>query len=478
MIRILHLLPRLVGGGPERSVLALAKETAAQGIDHRHTLVALDAPVTPRMVLAARRVGAAVVVRPDPAELRALATEADVVQVHYWNHPDLLATLRTVELPPARVVVWSRVLGTTSPQVLTAEVGRYADRLVCTSELSRTSAGARAALASGRPVEVIPGVADMGRLEGFTPQPHEGCVVGYLGVVNDAKMHPRFAELCAAVTHPGVRFVVHGGGGGEATLQARLEALGQGGRVELCGPTEDVRWALAAMDVFGYPLAPHTSATSEKALQEAMWVGLAPVVFPHGGIARLVEHEVTGLVATTDEQYVAALERLADDPVLRSRLGEAARAHARVAFDPTRWARVTVALVEELMDEPRRSRPRLAGGDTSAAGGFVAALGDQAGPFAVSLGRPATTRAEGGPNALEPADAAIAASDAAVAHGEGGIVHHRNRHPEDPHLRLWSGLVAAAAGRRELAEAEYEAAAALGLGDDRPMRYRTRPPEG
>ena len=50
-------------------------------------------------------------------------------------------------------------------------------------------------------------------------------------------------------------------------------------------------------------------------------------------------------------------------------------------------------------------------------------------------------------------------------------MHHRNVWPEDPHLRLWCGLVTAAEGDDVTAIAEFRAAAALGLGDDRPVRY-------
>jgi hypothetical protein len=68
--RILHILPRCIGGGPERSVLAAAREMAALGIRCHHTLVVLDPPVTPIMLLQARRAGARLVTRFDDSELK------------------------------------------------------------------------------------------------------------------------------------------------------------------------------------------------------------------------------------------------------------------------------------------------------------------------------------------------------------------------------------------------------------------------
>jgi glycosyltransferase involved in cell wall biosynthesis len=467
-MKILHVIPRMIGGGPERSVMALASEMAAIGYAHKNVIAVLDPPVSRNMLLAARRLKIDVVMRPGKAALRRLMIDADIVQIHYWNHPALLTLLRGMEFPPARVVVFSRVLGLTTPQILTEPIGRFGDALVLTSPASGESAGARAARASGRPVVVLPAVADMSRLDGFARRLHDGCVVGYLGVVNETKMHPRFAQMAAQVTHPSIRFLVCGGGGGEVALRRELEALGVGPRTEILGPVEDISQVLASMDIFGYPLAEQTYATSEKALQEAMWVGLPPVVFPHGGVRLLVQHECTGLVARSESEYVAAIDRLAADANLRSCLGLAAQKFAKEQFDPRRWANAAVALMEEVASWPRRERAPLEGADGAA--GFVAALGDLAGPFATSLvGLGAANMKQ-----VEAADHCIATSHAALARGEGGVIHYRNAASHDPALRLWSGLLAEAAGNFDHAQAEYEAVRMLGWPDRRPDLYLAR----
>jgi Glycosyl transferases group 1 len=344
---------------------------------------------------------------------------------------------------------------------LTEEIANFADRLVLTSELSHQSAGARAARERGVPVDCIPGIADMKRLDGFTPRRHDHVCVGYIGVVNDTKMHPRFAQMSAAVRLPDVRFVVCGGGGGESELRRRFEALGIIHRVDIRGPVENIRAALEEFDIFGYPLAEDTYATSEKALQEAMWVGVPPVVFGHGGVRSLVENNRTGLVVATEQEYVRAIERLAQDPILRQRLGEEARRFARASFDPGGWYHAADQVALAMMAEPRRFRPPLPGAGDSAAVNFVRSLGNQAGPFTVSVAGRAIYSQE----QIAAADREIAVVSSLLARGEGGIVHHRNVFPHDPHLRLWAGLVSAAAGDRTLAAAEFAAAVTLGLSD-------------
>ena len=316
-------------------------------------------------------------------------------------------------------------------------------------------------------MEVIFDIADMSRLNGFVRQAHDGCVFGYLGTVNDAKMHPRFAEMAAAAQHADVRFLIYGGGGGEEALRQRLTALGLGGRAAVMGHIEDIRSAFQQMDVFGYPLTEHTYATSEKALQEAMWVGIPPVVFAHGGVRLLVEHERTGLVVSTEAEYAAAIDRLAGDAALRERLGKNAQSFARQRFDALTWTRKTIDTLEQVAAEPKLTRERLDNRATSAAEGFIASLGECADPFAVSY-------AGLSHGDMEAADCTIAASNTLLAHGEGGVIHYRKETPDDPHLRLWSGLIAEASGQFALANSEYDAAERLGLKDARARRYRER----
>ncbi len=168
--------------------------------------------------------------------------------------------------------MWSKVLGLDRPQVLTAEIGGFADVLVVTTERSRQS---EAATTCGI-VHTVSGIAHMGRLENWRPVPHDGIDVGYLGLVSPVKMHPRFAEMCARVPDRSVSFVIVGSGGGEQQLHGRAVDLSLDGRFACTGYSDGVSSALGTFDIFGYPLSIDTYATSEKALQEAMWVGISP----------------------------------------------------------------------------------------------------------------------------------------------------------------------------------------------------------
>ena len=459
-MRILHILPRFVGGGPERHLLTLAAAWRDAGLRTEHRIAVLEPPISAQLLIQARRLGMTVLVRPGADALDEAIRDTDVLEISYWNHPVLLDLLRR-KMPPARVIVNCVVAGVSPPQVLGADLGRFADAMLLASPVSRQTPAVKHAAGAGKIVDVVAALADMSRLDGFAARRHDGVRVGYVGLVEPAKMHPRFAELTAAVRSPGIRFEVFGGGSWAPELEDRLASLGAAGRVHFHGHTEDLREALSAIDVFGYPLAPDTYATSEKAIQEAMWVGIPPVVLAGTGAAAMVAHRRTGLVCPTDADYPAAIELLAADDDLRHRLGEAARNHARANFDPATNSLRFRGVFEAVAALPRRTRQPLPGCDESAARRFVLSLGDLGGAFSASLSDSPDHRS------VAEADVDIARASAVLAHGEGGIVHYRNSFPDDGTLRLWSGLVAVSGGDSATARDEFDAAAALGVPAER-----------
>jgi colanic acid/amylovoran biosynthesis glycosyltransferase len=75
-------------------------------------------------------------------------------------------------------------------------------------------------------------------------------------------------------------------------------------------------------------------------LMEAMSCGLPVVASAISGIPELVEHRVCGLLVPSGEPRAIAdaLRRLYEDPVLRTRLGRAARRRVLAEFDLDRSA--------------------------------------------------------------------------------------------------------------------------------------------
>lgn len=457
-MKIVHIIERFSSAGPERAIIAAVKYAAQLSLAQEHLVCTLEKSGSPTAVIMARQAGVRVLLGPDPTLRTQLLTQADIVLIHFWNNPALWEFLRS-PLPPMRLAVWLTIFGGHPPQVVPRPLLDFADVVAATTPGS-LSLPEFAGRAGSTPVILAP--ADFARLEGCAPQPHTGFNVGLIGgSLDPTKLHPAFVAMSAAVDVPGVRFIVCGGGGEQLRQQAAI--LGAADRFDFRGYVEKIRGVLAVCDVFGYPLHPQTYATSEKALQEAMWAGVPPVVFPHTGVRYLVEDGVTGLVVASETEYAAAIEWLYRHPDERARLGRNAQDYARRAFAPQRAVGQLADLFAGLMTRPKRLRAWPADGDSPAAW-FIAALGDQAGPFALSYA--------GGPGlARDAAEAEIAAASDLLLQSEGGIIHYRNRWPADPHLRLWTGLALAQRGETERAEVEFQAAAALGVARPRSTRW-------
>jgi hypothetical protein len=425
-MKILHILERLSGAGPTRSVISLAKCQRQLGMEHQHRISTLARESYPPALIMAARAGIQVSRQPDPSVLREQIADADVVQVSFWNSPALHSFLQA-EWPAMRLLLWLKVLGATPPQVVTSDLVSFADLTAATSTQTLELPGLQRVRSRMRSV---PAAFEADRLQDCVAKPHEGFCITYIGTTNFGKMHPSFMAMSTAAKIPNARFIVCGAGGDEM-LRRQAEQLGAADRFYFRGFVEDIKGVLETSDVFGYPLCEDAYATSEVALQEAMYAGIAPVVFPHAGVKDLVRDGETGLVVSSEVEYTEALEYLFHHPDERERLGRNARAYAQAHFLQDAPARAMDAVYRELMTLPKRERrwPD-AHKKFGPASQFATTLRSASPQFQATLE---------GPDA--EAELSITHSSTLLASGEGGIFQFRNAYPDDPYLRFWSGLV-------------------------------------
>jgi glycosyltransferase involved in cell wall biosynthesis len=162
-----------------------------------------------------------------------------------------------------------------------------------------------------------------------------------------SRLHPLkrlglLVEAAALMRERGLRIKIAGEGEEAAALAERIAALGLRDRVELLGPIGDE----ALLDHYARCRAVYFAPWNEDygfVTLEAFRSGKAVLTAPDsGGPAELVAHGGNGLVAPpTPEAMAAQLDRLAADPGLAERLGQAAREAAR----PHTWARAVERLV-------------------------------------------------------------------------------------------------------------------------------------
>lgn len=268
-----------------------------------------------------------------------------------------------------RAVVW-QLLDTNSPmafrRLAMRGVTRLADAIMSTGhEVARVHPGA---LAFGD--RLVPFLMPMDADE-FAPDPELSAaarselglepgdlVVGTVNNITPMKGHLTFVRAAALLRQrrPDVRFVLLGATHQPDYTQRLLDeakslGLGVGRDLLVVDPGSRVRQLAPALDLFWLTSEPRSEGIPTT-VEEAMSLGIPVVAANVGGVQEIVRDRVTGsLVPPQDpEALVTASERLLDDPELRRRFGEAARAHAVAEFDLGRCADLHVTAFERALE--------------------------------------------------------------------------------------------------------------------------------
>ena len=208
-----------------------------------------------------------------------------------------------------------RILAKRSKKILTigSRVGK---------ELLDVGIGKKSQYQSIAPGVRVPKLFDRSKIvERFSLNPD--CLnVLWMGRLTLVKRPDRVIEL--AKHFPGVNFIVAGDG----ELRAELEAMASSNVYFLGVQNSDEMFSLADIalltsDSEGMPLT----------LIEGQMAGVPAIATGVGSVSEIVEHDVTGLVTSTQiEQIVSSLGQLLDDSRLRSTMAKNARERALDIF--------------------------------------------------------------------------------------------------------------------------------------------------
>ncbi len=231
---------------------------------------------------------------------------------------------------------------------------RRADLVLANSRATARDAVEEAGLDPARVVAITNG-QDLGRLEGVSPArellasgkvPAQACRVGLFARVRGAAIQkkgiPEFIDAAARVLRAGVdaSFTLVGADAG--AIEAADRMLGRGlftvDSWRAIGFLEDARPLMKACDIV---VCPSRFEGLPRSLMESMGLGRAVVGTAVDGIAEIIQDGENGLLVPPQDPLALseAILRLAGDPALRVRLGEAAARRVRDRYGAALMAR-------------------------------------------------------------------------------------------------------------------------------------------
>jgi len=350
-------------GGVERHVLGMLSMLQARGINtllilfHNSELAAqardlgvelVILPRSNRSLLATSKHLANILERRDIRMVHVHGYKAMVfcAMAHRWHRFELVKTEHG--LPEKTAGNPLEALRSHLFYLFDAAATRFSNATVCcvTNELI-----AQHRCGSKRPIRMIPnGISSMDRYA--LPRPAEfrpGCFnLATVGRLEPVKaVHVAIDALCTQGMPEDVHLHVVGTGPCEAELRARAKANGVAGRVHFLGFRRDAYSFIAHCDIL---VMPSLHEGLPYTLLEAMAFG-TPVIASHvGGLAEVIQNQVTGLlVAPGDAAVLAgAIRRLIDEPSLRARLGEQAQRLQRAKYSLEAMADSYLEIYREL----------------------------------------------------------------------------------------------------------------------------------
>lgn len=353
-IKVLHLTAHLGGGvGKALSGLVLNQSTTEAQI--RHTIVCLEKPEKSLFVDRIIAGGCEVVICPDDDQLDRLISDADIVQLEWWNHPVTISCLCRGQLPPLRLLVWCHVSGLHTPIIPTGLLST-ADRCLFTSPCSYEAANIVSLPCESKAHLGV--VNSAGGFDGF-PQPRdttgENVRAGYIGSLNFAKLHPHYVNFLEAVNDPEFTVKMIGDTLNREILEGQCARAGRTGLLEFRGYTADVVSELATINTLVYLLNPLHYGTTENALLEAMAMGIVPIVLDNSAERHIVSDRETGLVVRNPEEFGQAIQWLQENPAKRQEIGEQAAAYVREKFAVVKMADAFADQYQKVMRSPKRT---------------------------------------------------------------------------------------------------------------------------
>lgn len=355
MKKVVHIIPHF-GGGAGVVITALI-ESLMKCSDFVHSVYCFEY-LNEFGKNWAERTGIEVYseISPDDIAFHGVVESADIVHVHFWNHPALYYFLYCFSGRTARMAFWSHTNGHHAPYLFNDVILNYPTLFVLASDYSLET---DEIVRKGddwirKHIRTVFSCSGTKNLETATPLDHNGFNIGYIGTVDYCKMHRDFVDICDSIDIPDLKVIVCGGPG-EKDLFAETVAKGVADKFDIRGHVSDVHSVLEELDLFIYPLNNTNYGTGEQVLIEAMSAGIPQIVLDNGPESFVIKDGVTGIVARDTQQFTEAVEYLWGEPEVLKKMSSESRKFALENYSISQTADSWMHIYMELLDTPKKA---------------------------------------------------------------------------------------------------------------------------
>lgn len=332
-MKVLHITPHF-GGGVGQVLRAILPEFVAMG--HSISIASIeDINDLSQEFLSKQDIPFEESIEKKPNRLVDLIIDADIVLVHWWNHPSLLQLLSTVQLPNGRFVFWSHISGLTPPNGYSLNWLKAPEKFVFTTPLSHLAPEVEAAKRDYNiKFETVWSTSGIEILsEYLLPQTERDLGFIYCGNLDFSKMHEDFFKIANALFDAtGQPITVIG-----PMTQEFEEMRAKTNSVNCILPTGFIPEnqkidLLRRSKVFVYPLSERHYGTCDQTIQEALTLGLPIVAFGNFMERQMLDGADAGAVVTSTDLFISSSLELWNNGPKRHASGLNAVTHAKQSF--------------------------------------------------------------------------------------------------------------------------------------------------
>lgn len=348
-LKCLHIAPHY-GGGVGSTVSSIINCFSAE-LSIESTVVSLDRLVN-RLYIDS--LSASVLVYENLFKnfkcLTALVKSADVVLIHYWNHPLLAVLLSRYHFPPCKIVFWTHASGLYEPNIIPSYLYEVAARVIYSSTISlslpeSSNPSLKQKICIARSARDIAPFLDIARCRNKSYSDKRAI---YIGTVSRQKMHDDSQLIFEKLVAKGVSIDIVGEPADLDLVQSLTDTNG----VTFHGYKSDILPFLMQADCFVYPLNSRHYGTGELVLVEAMASGLPCICMNNPAERFIVDHGSNGFLANSVTEFIDYALNLLESPQLLSAFSVSAIGKANSCFSLESTAQ---SLASQLWDVKREN---------------------------------------------------------------------------------------------------------------------------